>query len=131
MDGVNSKDQPWFNTVQNCELKAVSRKANRWCICELNHRSELDANWNQFVDDNANQMRRDVQECLSDVIAEQIIKGEVGAMANPDENADGHHLTKFTSEPFHCEERQELVVKGKCLNPVGDALFGILKSQLW
>ena len=75
------------------------------------------------MDEDADQMRHDIQEHLSAVILEQIIKGEVGAVATPDENADGCHLMKFTSEPFHCEEMQDLVVKGKCLNPVGGAPF--------
>ena len=49
------------------------------------------------------------------------MKGEVGAVATPDEKADGCHLMKLTSEPFHCEKRQDLVAKGKCLNPADEA----------
>ena len=51
-------------------------------------------------------------------------------MATSDENADGCCLMKFTSEPFHSEERQDLVVKGKCLNPVGGALFWHTESKV-
>ena len=69
------------------------------------------------MDEEADQMREDIQEHLSAVILEQIIKGEIGAVAMPDKDTDGHHLMKLTSKPFHCEERQNLVVKGKCLNP--------------
>ena len=61
---------------------------------------------------------------------EQILKGWVGAVATPDVNTDGHHLMKFTSEPFHCEERQNLVVKGKHLNPVGGAPFWHTDSEV-
>ena len=57
------------------------------------------------MDDDANEMRHDIQEHLSAVIVEQIIKGEVGAVATPDKNADGHHLMKSTNEPFCCEDR--------------------------
>ena len=71
------------------------------------------------MDEDADQMRQEIQEHLSAVIVEQIVIGEVGAVATPDVNADGHHLMKFTSEPFHCEERQNLVVEGQHLNPVG------------
>ena len=57
------------------------------------------------MDEDADQMGCDIQEHLSAVILEQIIKGEIGAVATPDKNTDGHCLMKFTSEPFHCEER--------------------------
>ena len=82
------------------------------------------------MDDDANQMRHDFQEDLGHVTVEQIVKDEVGAVATPDEKADGCHLMKFTSEPFHCEERQDLVVKGKYLNPVGGALFWHTESNV-
>ena len=82
------------------------------------------------MDDDANQMRHDIQEDLSVVIVEQIVKGEVGAVATPDVNADGCHLMKFTSKPFHCKERQNLVVKGKHLNLVGGAPFWCTDSEV-
>ena len=82
------------------------------------------------MDEDANQMRHDIQKHLSAVIMEWIVKGEVGAVATPDEKADGCHLMKFTSEPFHCKERQDLVVKGKHLNPVGGAPFWHAESEV-
>ena len=82
------------------------------------------------MDEEADQMREDIQEHLSAVIVEQIVVGEVGAVATPDENADGYYLIRFTSEPFHCKERQDLVVKGKCLNPVSGAPFWYTDSEM-
>ena len=97
-------------TLQDCGqlLKAVLGNWNRWCICKLRQRSELDQNWNQFMDEDANQMRHYTQEHLSAVIVEQIVMGEVGAVAKPDVNADGCHLMKFTSEPFHCVKKDKI-----------------------
>ena len=57
------------------------------------------------MDEHADEMRHDIQEHLSAVILEQIVKGEVGAVATPDENANGCCLMKFRNKPFHCEER--------------------------
>ena len=37
---------------------------------------------------------------------------------------------KFTSKPFHCKERQDFVVKGKHLNPVGGAPFWHTDSEV-
>ena len=112
--------------MANSELKAVLRNTNCWCVCKLRQRSELDQNWNQFMDEDADEMRQDIQDHLSAVVMEEMIEGEVGAVATPDVNADGHRLMKFTSEPFHCEERQDLVVESQCLNPVGGALFCVV-----
>ena len=130
INGVKTEDQPRFKTVPNCKLKAVLGTTNCWCICKLKQRSELDANWSQFMDDDANQMRHSIQEDLSAVIVEQIIEGEVGAVATPDEKADGYYLMKFTTEAFHCKERQDLVVKGKHLNTVGGAPFWHTESEV-
>ena len=130
INGVKTEDQPRFKTVPNCESQAVLGNTNCWHICKLRQRTELDANWSPFMDDDANQMRHDIQEDLSAVIVKQIIEGEVGAVATPDANVDGCHLMKFTSEPFHCKKRQDLVVKGKCLNPVGGAQFWYTDSEV-
>ena len=51
-------------------------------------------------------------------------------MATPDENADGCCLMKWTGNPFCCEEREELVVKGKHLNPVKRAPFWHTESEV-
>ena len=111
------------HTVQNCESKALLGNTNCWHICRLRQRTELDPNWNQFKIDDANQMRHNFQEHLSAVIVWQIVKGDVGAVAPPDEHADGHCLMMFITDPHHCEERQGLVVKGRHLNPVQQACF--------
>ena len=129
-NGLKNEEQPHFKTVPNCKLKRVLGNFNRWCVCKLRQRSQLDANWNPFMDEEADQMREDIQEHLSAVIVEQIVIGEVGAVATPDVNTDGCHLMKFTSEPFHCEKRQNLVVKGKHLNPVGGAPFWYTDSEV-
>ena len=54
------------------------------------------------MDEDEDQMRQEIQEHLSAVILEQIVVGEVGAVATPDVNTDGCCLMKFTSEPFCC-----------------------------
>ena len=72
INGANSKDQPWFWTVANCKLKAVVGNTNCWCICKLQQRSELDQNWNQLMDEDADQMRHVIQEHLSAVIVDRL-----------------------------------------------------------
>ena len=68
----------------------------------LEQRIKNDQGIHKFMDDEADRMRRDVQEHLSTVLVSQIEVGKIGAVPTADTDADGYFLVEFTSEPYEC-----------------------------
>ena len=83
------------------------------------------------MDGEADRMRKDVQEYLSAVVVSKIEVGGIGAVPTADTDADGYYLLEFTSEPYECHKSNQLIVKGKCLNPVKRAPKWCTKSELF
>ena len=83
------------------------------------------------MDDEADRMRKDMQEHLSAVVVSEIEVGGIGAVPTADTDADGYYLLEFTSEPYECQESNQLIVEGKYLNPVKRAPKWYTKSELF
>ena len=129
--GVLFEKQPRFQRVVECKFKNVLGAENDWHIVKLKQRTMLDPNWSQFMNDEADAMRDDIQEHLTAIAVDQIVVGEVGAVVTADEDTDGYYLVEWVSLPFYCQEREELVVEGHYLNPVEKAATWFTKSKLF
>ena len=58
------------------------------------------------MDEDADEMRNDIQEHLSAVMFEQSHAGEFEAKATPDTKFHGNCLVRLTADPSFCEERK-------------------------
>ena len=111
--------QPRFQLSQQCKYKkAILGEENRLYFPTLEQRTKNDPGFHKCLDDEADKMRRDVQEHLCAVVASQIEIGGIGAVPTADTDADGYDLVRFNSEPYNCQESHQLIVEGKYLNPV-------------
>lgn len=71
--GISLEMQPRFQKVQQCKLKSVLGDENGWFFPELKQRTRLDANWEEFTDDEADLMRSDLWEHLTAEMVSEIV----------------------------------------------------------
>ena len=61
---VEPQKQPRFQLSQHCKYKDILGEENRWYFPTLEQRTKNDAGFHKFMNDEADRMRKDVQEHL-------------------------------------------------------------------
>ena len=75
---VNPQNQPRFQLSQHCKYRDIIGEENRWYFPTLEQRTKNGPGFHKFMDDEADRMRRDVQEHLCAVVVSKIQDGGIG-----------------------------------------------------
>ena len=86
---------------------------NSWLIVKLEERSKTDPNWFEYIDDEANFLRKDIRNYITLKIANDIQDGFIGGVVTSDPDADGYYLIKWNGTPYTDQESGELVCEGE------------------
>jgi hypothetical protein len=110
---VPNEEQPRFKTVSECQYRSVLGVRNEWDIVEL----EVDHDKANM--DDVDDAREEVLVSLTSNIAANVEIGGYGAIATEDDDAtEGYWIIEWTSEPYTCQETDQLVCDGYYLYQV-------------
>jgi len=114
--GTQPEEQPRFKTVEDCQYRKVLGVRNEWDVIRL----EVDHSKANLDDVDA--AREEVLLSLSSNIAANIEIGGYGAILTDGDGArDGYWLLEWTSDPYTCQETDQLVCDGLYLDEVPGA----------
>ena len=115
------KDQPRFGMVHDCYFNSILEDSNCWYIVNLVLK--------EGEEDDVDEAHQEVLHHVTTAIAQNVVVGEIGAVATVDEDAlDGYYLFEFTSTPYTDQAAGVLKCDGNWLYSLPQAKNWFTKS---
>ena len=115
------KDQPRFGMVHDCYFNSILEDSNCWYIVKLVLKDG--------EEDDVDEAHQEVLHHVTTAIAQNVVVGEIGAVATVDEDAlDGYFLFEFTSLPYTDQAAGVLKCDGNWLYSLPQAKNWFTKS---